>query len=77
MVGTVKFIYSKHVLLRIEQRNLSRSQIQSTIVAPNQTLPSFKGRMVVCKRFGSKTLEAVYKKLNGTIIIITAYWQGE
>ncbi|MBI4309076.1 MAG: DUF4258 domain-containing protein, partial [Candidatus Omnitrophica bacterium] len=67
-------IYTKHINIRIEQRDLSRSQIQNAIIAPENKIPSFKGRMVVQKCFNNKILEVVYKKTNGTTIIITAYW---
>ena len=67
------FIYTKHANLRIEQRNLSKAQIEQTVKNPDKILPSFRGRSLVQKDFSGKKLEVVYKKQNDTVIIITAY----
>ena len=73
ILTAMKFIYTHHANLRISQRELSRSQIQNTVVSPDDKITGFKSRWVARKKFGTKTLEVIYKKLNGTVVIITAY----
>jgi len=70
-------IYSDHVVLRIKQRSLSRRQIRSTIKKPESTSPSFKGRHIAKKCFGSRVLEVIYKPTDDGIVVITAYWLKE
>jgi translation initiation factor IF-3 len=73
----MKFIYTKHAKLRINQRELSKKQIEGTVINSNKILYSFKGRLIAQRNFGTKTLEVIYKKLNGVIVIITAYYLKE
>ena len=77
MVVSVKFIYTKHAHIRITQRGLSKKQIEHTIVHSGKIMSSFKSRFIAQKVFGTKTLEVIYKKVNGEIVIITAYWLKE
>ena len=73
----MRFIYTKHANFRISQRELSKGKINATVAHPNKEVPGFKGRLIAQKNFGNKTLEVVYKKLNGEVVIITAYWLKE
>ena len=73
----MKFVYTTHVELRIRQRSLSRHDIEKTIENPDETVPSFLGREIARKKIGVKTLEVIHKKLNGSWVIITAYWLKE
>ena len=73
----VRFIYTRHVRLRIQQRGLSVKHIETTITQPDRLVPSFKGRLVAQKAVGKKVLEVVYKTLNDDAVIVTAYWLEE
>ena len=73
----VAFIYTKHAKIRIEQRKLLKEKIEETVSSPDKILPSFKGRSLAQKSFGSETLEVVYKKEGSSFIILTAYWLEE
>ena len=68
------FIYTKHVNIRIEQRNISKTEIEQTILEPDKTMPAFKGRSIAQKDFRGQTLEVVFKRTDKGILIITAYW---
>ena len=70
----VKFIYTRHARLRIQQRLLAAHQIESAVRAPDRLVPSFKGRMIAQKRIHRRTLEVVYRPLTRATIVITAYW---
>lgn len=71
------FIYTKHAKIRIEQRKLSKDEIEKTVALSDKILPSFKGRMLAQKLFNDKVLEVVYKKEQNILIILTAYWLEE
>ena len=70
-------IYTKHVISRASQRNIHKQQIEQTVTKPDRIALSFKGRSCAQKKFGSRALEVIYRKLNGEIVIITAYWLKE
>lgn len=73
----IKFIYTEHAKVRIEQRKLSKEQIEKAVSSPDKILPSFKGRILVQKSFNDEILEVVYKKEQNNFIILTAYWLEE
>ena len=70
----VKFIYTRHVRLRMQQRGLSLNHIEMTVRSPDRVAASFKDRHVAQKTIGRRTFEVVYKKLNAHVVLITAYW---
>jgi hypothetical protein len=70
----MKIGYTQHAKLRIRQRKISTTFIESALAAPDKTHLSFSKRIVARKSFNGKTLEIVYKKENATLIILTAYW---
>ena len=73
----VKFIYTRHVRVRIRQRGLSTKQIETVVSSPDRVVPSFRGRVLAQKTFGTSTLEVAYRTLNDHVVIITAYWLEE
>ena len=68
------FIYTRHAQLRIEQRNLIKSQVEQAVLQPDRKITSFKGRQLAQKEFSGYTLEVVYKQEEKGIVILTAYW---
>ena len=62
------FIFTKHVKLRIEQRELSEDSIKETLRNPDRVLPGLFGRSLAQKRFDSKILEVVYVMKNSNYI---------
>jgi len=66
------FVYTKHANMRIKQRALSPSQIEQTVLQPEEVIPSFKGRRLARKDFSGKTLEVVYRQQEEATIILTA-----
>lgn len=69
----MEFIFTKHVKLRIKQRELDENIIKETLSEPDQVLPGLFGRNLAQKSLGDKILEVVYVKENNRLIIITAY----
>ena len=72
----MELILSKHASLRMRQRNISKKQIESTVLNPEIRLPTIqKSRRRVMKRIDRKTLDVIYKPLSHKkILIITAAW---
>jgi hypothetical protein len=66
--------YSDHAEKRVNLRNIKKSQVIKTIKFPDNKVGSFKGRIVVNKKFFKQTLEIVYVEENSKIIIITLYY---
>ena len=67
-------IYTSHAERRIKQRNLSRSQIEETVLQPDRVLPGFRERMLAQRGFSGNILEVVYRQERKITIILTAYW---
>lgn len=72
-----RFIYTDHANQRIKEREISKIQIEETILHPDKILKTFKERIMVHKEFKGKKMEVIYRKENSKIIIITAYWVKE
>ncbi len=73
----VDIIYCDHAETRIKQRNLDKKSIEKTIKNPDNIITGFVERSIAQKKFNNKILEVVFRKLNGGIIVITAYWLKE
>ncbi|MFC1646606.1 DUF4258 domain-containing protein [Candidatus Omnitrophota bacterium] len=73
----MSIIYCDHAETRIKQRELDKKSIEAAINNPNNMMPSFGERSITQKKFNNKILEVVFKKLDGGIIVITAYWLKE
>ena len=71
------FIYTRHAERRIKQRNLSKTQIEETMLQPDKVLPGFKKRMLGRRDFSGNMLEVVYRQEGDTTVILTAYWLEE
>ena len=71
------FIYTKHAQTRMEQRNLTKSQIEETVLEPDRLLLGLERRKLAQKEFSGYTLEVVYKQEEGRIVVLTAYWLWE
>ncbi len=72
------YVYSRHVLKRMWQHELTSEMIESAVSQPDHTQPAFRGRYLARKKFHDKILEVVYLDTGGQrMILITAYWLEE
>jgi len=70
----MRIYFTKHAKLRIRERNISMVHIKQTIINPDNKQITFESRLLVRKKFGSKTLELVYAEYIDKIIVITLYY---
>lgn len=68
-----------HAKERMEQRNITREQIERAIYDPDVVLPTHhKRRKRVMKKIGSKTLDVIYEQRSeDKIVLETAVWLKE
>jgi hypothetical protein len=72
-----KIILTKHVKIRIKEREIDKETIEEVVINPDEILPGMFGRSMARKNYGGKTLEVVYVKEKNNLIIITAYFITE
>lgn len=70
----MKIKFSPHAKKRLKQRSVSESQARLTILNPDFTLAADRNRIIARKKLNGKSLEVVYVKENGKVIVITLYY---
>ncbi len=68
-------IVSPHAFERIQERKMTRAEIETAIRTPDLKEPAKRGRLRVSKRFEHRTLDVFYRETNAAIIFVTAYWR--
>ena len=71
----MNIVFSKHSLLKLGQRGISREKVMDTLERPDYILPSYSDRMKAYKKFGKLYLKVVFKREEGDIFVITQYWE--
>ena len=73
----MKIIFSKHAENQIRERNLSKSQIISTILKSDKTLAQenqkFRAVKLIKKVKKEYLMVVIYRKTNSSIKVITAF----
>jgi len=70
-------IFTRHALLKLRQRGISKVAVKETLKLPDYKLPSYSGRMIAYKKFDKLYLKVVYKVEDDDIIVITQHWEEE
>jgi hypothetical protein len=73
----LSFVYTKHAKQRISERRIAINALENCVRLPDTLRHSFGGRCVARKRWKKRRIEVVYKKMQGRMVIITAYWVEE
>lgn len=75
----MRIICPIHAKERMEQRNITREQVEQAISNPDIVLPPRqKRRKRVMKKIDSKTLDVVYEpRREDKIVLVTAVWLKE
>ncbi len=68
-----RIVYTNHAKQRMEERDISKEQVEQTIYSYDYSISSFKDRNTATKKISNRTIEVVYKEEKDTIIIITVY----
>lgn len=68
-------IFTRHSLLKLEQRGISEVAVRKTLKAPDYKIPSYSDRIIAYKKFDKLYLKVIYKIENGNIVVITQHWE--
>jgi hypothetical protein len=63
--------YSPHAKKRLRERGISENQVRLTLANPDKVSSADRDRFIVRKKMKQKSLEVIYVKENGKIIIRT------
>jgi len=68
-------IISNHAYMRMEDRDISRAQVEKTIRIPDSTESAKRGRIRAKRKFGDEILHVFYKETPGAIIAVSEFWR--
>lgn len=68
-------IVSPHAFERVQERKITRAEVEATIRTPDLKEPGKRGKLRARKKFGSRLLDTLYKETDKSIILVTAYWR--
>ena len=68
-------IFTRHTLLKLKQRGISKIVVRKTLKSPDYKIPSYSGRKIAYKKFDKLYLKVVYKIEGNNIIVITQHWE--
>lgn len=71
----MSIIFSRHSLLKLGHRNISRGKVVQTLESPDYILPSYSDRMRAYKKFGKLYLKVIFKREKGDVLVITQHWE--
>ncbi|KKR32113.1 MAG: hypothetical protein UT65_C0008G0013 [Parcubacteria group bacterium GW2011_GWF2_39_8b] len=66
--------FSKHALLKLEQRKIGKNFVFATLEKPDYTTGSLGGRAVVFKKFKTLYMKVIFRRKSDITIVITQYW---
>ncbi len=68
-------IFTRHSLLKLQQRNISKALVLKALNAPDYQFPSSDGKKIAYKKFGKLYLKVVYRPKKKNIIVLTQHWE--
>jgi hypothetical protein len=68
-------IFTRHALLKLQQRGISQQAVKETLKLPDYKIPSHGNRMIAYKKFDELYLKVIYRVEKGSIVVITQHWQ--
>jgi hypothetical protein len=66
--------FSKHSLLKLEQRKIGKNFVFATLRKPDYIKQSYGDRKTTFRKFKKLYLKVIFQEKFGSIIIITQYW---
>lgn len=65
--------FTKHAETRLEERDITKALVLSTLEKPDIVLPSKANRNIAIRKYNNRYLKVVYVK-EGDIIVLTTHW---
>ncbi len=77
----MKFKYTKHSLVSLEERHIEKSMVEQTISSPDKVFKRKGGREIAQKLYHRSNkdflLRVIYIRRENLIIVITACWTSK
>lgn len=70
----MKIVFSKHALLKLQQRDLNKDKILETITNPDFIQPSYNFRESRFKLYSKNHMKVVVTLEPKRILVVTAHW---
>jgi len=70
----MRILISRHALLKIRQRRISKKLVIETVRSPDLMLPGRSGREELYKRFRTQNLKVVVVRDERVITVVTVHW---
>jgi len=70
-------IFTRHALLKLKQRGISRIAVKETLKSPDHKFHSHSNRLIAYKKFDKLYLKVIYKIEEDNILIITQHWEHQ
>lgn len=67
-------IFTKHALIKLEQRKINRQLVIETIKKPELIKPTYGFREELYRKFGKYYLKVVIKRNKEDILVLTQHW---
>ena len=67
-------IFSRHAVIKLEQRKINKQFVLETIKSPQLVRPSYGFRQELYRRFAKNYLKVVIVKTKLRIIVVTMHW---
>lgn len=68
-------VFTRHTLLKLKQRGITKSVVKQTLKSPNYKFSSYSNRSIAYKKFDKVYLKVVYKIEDDNLIVITQHWE--
>jgi precorrin-3B methylase len=70
----MKIVFSKHALLKINQRGLKKTKVLETVTHPDFIQPSYNFREERYRLYTKNHLKVIVKIRSNDVPIVTAHW---
>lgn len=67
-------IFSRHAIIKLEQRKINRQFVLETVKNPELIRPSYNYREELYRKFSKNYMKVVVKKRKDNILILTVHW---
>ena len=67
-------IFSKHAVIKLEQRKINKQFVIETVNNPQLTRPSYGFRQELYRKFAKNYLKVVVKNTKEKTIVVTMHW---
>lgn len=71
----MKIIFTKHALLRMSFRKITREMIEETLLNPHRTGIRYKARLLAFRDFSHGTVKVVYSAQGDRALVISVMWE--